>query len=76
MVVAAGFESGLTVGMSLRAGPMPVGAAITIKDPKAAPLFASSVLRAFTESGISLDHLVNVSLPADEVRVIIGLKPK
>ena len=76
LVIAAGFDSGVMVGMSLGGGPIPVGAGIAVKDPNAPPPFAVAVQQAFADAQIPLQGLVDPSLPPDEVRVIIGLKPQ
>jgi hypothetical protein len=75
MIVAAGFESGVMVGMSMGGGPIPVGAAIAVKDDASQPPFAGPVQRALSDAGIPLSGIVDPSLPADEVKIIVGLKP-
>ena len=76
MVAAAGFNTEGMVTLGILTGPVPVGVALTIRDPSAAPLFAGPVQRAFDRIGVRLDGFVDPSVPADKVRVLIGLKPK
>lgn len=75
MVVAAGFDSGIMVGMSM-GGSLPVGAAIAVHSEASQPPFAGPVQHAFKVAGIPLAGIVDLSLPVDEVRVIVGLKPE
>lgn len=75
MIVAAGFDSGIMVGMSMGGGPIPVGAAIAVHDGASQPAFARPVQHAFDAAGIPLAGIVDQSIPAHEVRVIVGLKP-
>jgi len=76
MVVAAGFDSGIMVGMSIGGGQIPVGAAIAVKDAKSQPAFAGDVQRAFAEAGIPLGGMIDATVPTDEVKIVIGLKPE
>jgi hypothetical protein len=76
MVVAAGFDSGIMVGMSMGGGPIPVGSGIAVRAETNQPPFAGAVQRAFADVDIPLQGVVDHKVPSDEVRVIIGLKPE
>ena len=76
MVVAAGYDSGVMVGMSIGGGPIPVGAAIAVRDPAIPPPFAGQVQRALADSGLPMKGITDSSAHPDEVKIIIGLKPQ
>lgn len=76
MIVAAGFDSGIMVGMSMGGGPIPVGAVIAVRAETNQPPFAGAVQRAFADIGIPLQGGIDPKMKDDEVIVVIGLKPE
>lgn len=74
MIAEAGFDSGIMVGIGLGSSADPIGVIICIKDPMNLPPFCDGVRGAFVAAGINVSGVIDPSLNADEVMIVVGRK--